>query len=253
MAHLPIALQMYTVRDQTAVDFAGTYRKVAEMGYEGVEIAGDGGLSAHDMKQLLDDCGFARCGSHIMLQAIEDDLQKVVDYNLEIHNPWIVVPWLPAELRADADGWRSVAGRMEEAGGWLAEMGLTLCYHNHAFEFEVEENGAYGLDILYANARPGAVQAELDLYWVKYGGQDPAEYVTRYRDRAPLLHIKDMTASEPHTFTEVGTGIIDWPVVVKAAEGGVAAAWIIEQDTCQRPSLDSAKISLDNFRQILER
>lgn len=251
MGDIPVALQMYTVRDQTAVDFEGTYRAVAQIGYDGVEIAGDGGLSAAAMRHLLDDCGFIRCGIHIILDVLEQDLERVADYNLEIRNPWVVIPWLPEHLRADAAGWRAMGARLTELGERLAEHGLTLCYHNHAFEFEVEENGHYGLDLLYQSSKPGALGAEIDTYWVQYGGQDPAAYVARYRDRAPLIHLKDMTAGEPRTFTEVGTGILDFPAIFRAAEGGAVAAWIVEQDRCERPSLESAKISHDNLRRLL--
>ena len=251
MGSLPVALQMYTVRDRTAEDFAGTYRAVAEMGYEGVEIAGDGGLSAAEMKKLLDDCGFGRFGIHTMLSALEEDVQKHIDYNLEIGNKWIVVPWMPEELRKDAAGWRSTAARMAETGAKLKEAGLVLGYHNHAFEFDVREGDQYGFDIFYASAPADCVQCEIDTYWVKFAGQDPAAYVARYKDRAPLLHIKDQTPPPDPTFTEVGTGIIDWPAVIKAAEGGIAQALIVEQDRCARPSLESAKISHDNLRRIL--
>jgi sugar phosphate isomerase/epimerase len=34
---IPIALQLYTLREETQKDFTGTLEKVAEIGYEGVE------------------------------------------------------------------------------------------------------------------------------------------------------------------------------------------------------------------------
>lgn len=253
MADLPLALQMYTVRDHTAEDYAGTFRKVAEMGYEGVELAGDGGLSAKEMKALLDDCGFARCGSHIGLNALEDDLQRQLDYNLEIGNHWLVVPYLPENLRADAAAWRAMGDRLAAIGEQVKAAGLTLCYHNHAFEFDVVENGRYGFDILYDSAPADLLQCEIDTYWVKAGGQDPAAYVATYKDRAPLIHIKDMTPGDKPTFCEVGTGIMDFPAIFEAAAGGIAAAWIVEQDRCEGDSLESARISLANLKRLLGR
>ena len=248
---LPVALQMYTVRDRTAEDFEGTYRAVAAIGYDGVEIAGTGGLSAAAFKKLLDDCGFARCGSHVGLAELENDIQAVIDYNLEVGNPWVVVPWMPEELRRDAAGWRSVGAKMAEYGAVLKAAGLTLGYHNHAFEFDVVENGRYGFDILYDSAPADLLQAEIDTYWVQFGKQDPAAYVATYKDRAPLIHLKDMTAGDNPTFTEIGTGILDFKAIFKAAAGGITAAWIVEQDRCNGPSLDSAKISHDNVRKLL--
>ncbi len=251
MAGIPVALQMYTVRDRTAEDFEGTYRAVAEIGYDGVEIAGDGGLSAAQMKRLLDDCGFARCGAHIGLDALEGDLQRHLDYHLEIGNRFLVVPWLAENLRGDAAGWRAMGARLATLGEAVKAAGLVLCYHNHAFEFDVREGDLFGFDILYQSAPADLLQCEIDTYWVKAGGQDPAAYVRRYSGRAPLIHLKDMTPGDQPTFTEVGTGTLDFPAIFKAAEGGNVAAWIVEQDRCQRPSLESAKISHDNLRRLL--
>lgn len=251
MAGIPVGLQMYTVRDKTAEDYVGTYRQVAEMGYQGVEIAGTGGLSADQMKALLDDCGFQRCGSHVGLQEIEQDPQAVIDYNLAIGNPWVVVPYLSEDLRGDAAAWRAMGARLSAIGEKFAAAGLTLCYHNHAFEFDVEENGQYGLDILYSAARPEALQAEIDTYWVQYGKQDPVTYIKRYAGRAPLLHIKDMTPGDHPTFTEVGTGILDFNAIVAAGEECGAKAFIIEQDRCAGDSLESAQTSFGNFMKLL--
>ena len=50
MANLPIAAQLYTLRDIMPQDVPGTLRAVAELGYEGVEFAG-----------LLQQAGRASC------------------------------------------------------------------------------------------------------------------------------------------------------------------------------------------------
>lgn len=253
MAELPLALQMYTVRDHSAEDFAGTVRATAEMGYQGVELAGTGGLGAAEMNRLLDDCGLTRCGSHVGLQALETDLQREIDYNLAIGNPWVVVPWLPEDLRGDAAGWRAMGERLAGLGEQLQAVGLQLCYHNHAFEFDVRDGDDYGFDLLYASAPAELLQCEIDTYWVKYAGQDPAAYVARYQDRAPLIHLKDMTAGPEPTFAEVGTGTMDFPAIFAAAEGGIAAAWIVEQDRCAGDSLAAARTSLGNLKRMLGR
>lgn len=43
---LPVALQLYSVRDELEADFEGTIAKVKEFGYDGVEFAGLYGRSA---------------------------------------------------------------------------------------------------------------------------------------------------------------------------------------------------------------
>ncbi len=253
MSTIPIALQMYTLRDASSADFRGTLSKVAEIGYDAIELAGNGGLSASELKALLGDLGLQCLGSHTGFEELEADTQKVIDYNLGIGNPYVVVPWLGEQYRGDAAGWKAMGARFAQLGAKLKDAGLTLCYHNHAFEFEVEENGVPGLDLFYDNAPADLLAVELDTYWVKFAGQDPAAYVAKYRDRLPLVHIKDMTAGDAPTFTEVGTGIMDFPAIFAAAEGGAVKAWIVEQDQTQIDPVESVTISYRNLRELLGR
>jgi sugar phosphate isomerase/epimerase len=253
MSSIPISLQMYTVRDKSAVDFAGTMRAVAEIGYEAVELASTGGLSAADLKALLDDCGLACVGSHVGFEELEADPQPAIDYALGLGTKWITIPWLGEQYRPDAAAWKAMGPRLAALGAKVKAAGLYLSYHNHSFEFTVSENGVPGLDLLYANAPADLLGAEIDTYWVQHGGQNPAAYVKRYGNRAALIHLKDMTPGTDPTFTEIGNGILDFPAIFAAAEGGIVAAWIVEQDTCARDSLESAAISFANLKKLLGR
>ena len=99
------------LRDQMAADFAGTVRKVAEMGYAGVEFAGTGDLSAAAMGELLAETGLSPAGAHVGLGEFESALDEVIAYHSAIGNRWVGVPWLPDELRNPA-GFRQVAQAM---------------------------------------------------------------------------------------------------------------------------------------------
>ncbi|MCC6485723.1 MAG: sugar phosphate isomerase/epimerase [Armatimonadetes bacterium] len=249
MVKIPIGLQMFTLRDEAGKDFAGTLKAVSEIGYDGVELAGDGGLSAKELKKLLDDLGLACAGAHEGLEKLETSLNAVVDFHKELNSKFIAIPFLGEERRKGAEGWKKTAGIMTEIGHKLREEGLQLCYHNHAFEFE-KFDGQYALDILYENTDAEAVQAELDTYWVKYGGEDPIEYIEKLEHRVPLIHLKDMAATEDRTFAEVGEGTLDIQGIFNAAEKAHARWMIVEQDSCKRPPLESVKISLDNLKKM---
>ena len=106
MAKLPIALQLYTVRDDVATDYLGPLKKVAEIGYVGVEFGGTGDLSPAEFKQVLDDLGLKPAGTHVGLDQLESNLAKAIDDQRTIGNPFIVCPWLPEDRRQDADGWK---------------------------------------------------------------------------------------------------------------------------------------------------
>lgn len=243
----PVALQLYTLREEMEVDFVGTLEKVAEIGYQGVEFAGFGGMKAKDLKQLLDKLGLKAVASHTPLAILRDNFEETVNYNLEIENPYIIVPY--AEYNGKED-YLNMAKELKEMGTALKEQGLQLGYHNHAHEFETF-NGEYGLELIYKNTDPELLIAEIDTYWVKKAGLDPVSYLPRYEGRTPLIHLKDM---EPETgdFAEVGEGIMQIEEIINQAEQ-IDVEWlIVEQDKCKRPALESVKISYNNLTEILK-
>lgn len=250
MASPTIALQLYTVRDLTKDDMAGTLRAVAQMGYQGIELAGYGDLTVPAIADLTRELGLKVVGSHLGFTAIQDNLDGIVSDNRTLGNTHIVCPSIPGEMRGSAEGYANFARELDALGATLREAGLQLCYHNHAFELEDQFDGQYGLDILYANSDPTQVQAEIDTYWIKRGGGDPAPYIKQYAGRAPLIHIKDMAQDEAKSFAEVGTGILDWPAIFEASESGGAVAYIVEQDICPGNPLDSARLSLENLKKM---
>ncbi len=244
MAATPVAVQLYTLRDETAKDFVGTLNSVAGLGYAGVEFAGYGGLSARELRGLLGDFGLSVAGAHVGLPDLETKLQQTLEFHLELGNRYLVVPWLPEGRRRTADDWRRLAEILTEIGGRCREAGTHLAYHNHAFEFDRFE-GRTGLDILMEGAPANVLLAELDVYWAQYAGEEPAACLRKLGGRCPLVHLKDMAADR--SFAEVGTGTLDFPAIF-AATAQTAEWYIVEQDQCRRPPLESVRISLENLR-----
>lgn len=247
MSRIPVALQMYTVRDDAARDFTGTLRRVAEMGYAGVELAGTGGLSAIDLKRQLSELGLRVAGSHVALAQLQGDIEPALDYYGKLGAKFIACPWLPEDRRS-ADGYKRLAESLNVAGARARDRGLQLCYHNHNFEFD-EYSGKTGFDILFDAANPDLLKIELDTYWAEFACHSSADLIRRYAGRVPLVHLKDMTGTDTPTFAEVGEGRMDFEAIFQACEESGGVAWyIVEQDKCERPPLESARISLENLR-----
>ncbi len=247
MSDLLVALQLYTVRDLTARDFKGTVRQVAQMGYPAVEFAGYGNLHASEMAALLKETGLRAIATHVALSRLDQDLEGEIDYCLTIGCPYLIVPWLPPELRG-ADSLSKLADRFNAIGRRCQERGLTFAYHNHNFEFE-QVDGRYLLDRLRDLTNPAQVKFELDTYWAAYAGVDPITYLRSSAGRVPLIHVKDMTPDRH--YTEVGDGILDEMGICKAARDAGAQIYVVEHDQPTIPSLESARRSLENLRKIL--
>ena len=249
MANIPVALQLYTVRDLTETDFVGTVKQVSEMGYAGVEMAGNtGGMSPAALRAFLGDLGLGLAGSHVGIEQLESNLDQVIEDNLTLGNPWVVCPYMPDDRRQDAAGWRAVAGVLSEIGAKVKAAGLQLCYHNHSFEYETFD-GETGFDIFYGAADAELVQAEIDTYWVQHGGGDPADWCARMKHRMPVVHVKDMIILDgQQTMAEVGEGNLNWPRIIDACRQAGVQWYAVEQDVCHRDPFESMAISLRNLQ-----
>jgi sugar phosphate isomerase/epimerase len=243
---LPVAIQLYSVRDAMEKDFAGTLRKIADLGYKGVEFAGFGGFSAVQIRDLLKELGLTPAGSHTGIDALRDNLDEIIEYNLTIGNKYIICPYNQYKSKEE---YISAAKFYDECGEKIRARGLEFLYHNHDFEF-MKFDGEYGLDIIFKNVKPENVGAELDLGWIFYAGIDPAAFLRSFKKRCPLVHIKDFLSAGEKTFTEIGNGLVDTKGIAAAAvETGVE--WlIVEQDVSNITSMESARINLENLKKI---
>ena len=221
-----IAAQMYTVREAAEKDLHQALQQVAELGYTAVELAGLFGLSPRDVAQSLSDLGLKCTSAHVPLSDLENELSKEIETYLELGATYLVCPWLPPELRQDETSYYKLASTLNQIGQRCKDSGLGFCYHHHDFEL-VRYNGKHALDILLENSAPENLQLEADTYWLEYGGQAPAGYIRRWVGRVPIIHFKDMTATKPHTFAEVGAGFLDWPPILEAARAGHTQYYIV--------------------------
>jgi sugar phosphate isomerase/epimerase len=242
-------IQLYTLRDLTAKDFAGTMKAVAKLGYKFVETAGYGELkTAKAAKKALDDAGLKASSGHFAIDVLEKDIDQVIADTQTLEINTVVCPFLPEDRRKDAKGYEATAKVLDTAGSALHQHGIVLAYHNHSFEFQ-KFDGKYGLDILYENTAPHLVVAEIDVYWVQHGGVNPAEYCDKLGERVRLLHLKDMAEGQEKRFAPVGTGVLNFKSILKVAEKHRVSWGIVEQDaTYGAPPLEAIKTSIENLK-----
>jgi len=240
-----IALQLYTVRESMKKDFVGTLKEVSQMGYKGVELAGFGGMTAKELRALLDDLGLIAVSGHTNMDAVGKSMEQTLNDFVTLGASYLGVAWVGEEWRTE-QGWHRAARLMEKAAMEAVKHDITFFYHNHAFEFE-KINGKNGMDILLESADPSLVKWEEDVYWVQKGGESAVGYMNKYAGRTPLIHIKDMTADESKTFEIIGDGIIDFDAVFKAGDANGVDWYIVEQDQCPKGEVESARRSYQNI------
>ncbi|PLS03216.1 sugar phosphate isomerase/epimerase family protein [Neobacillus cucumis] len=250
MRNIPVAVQMFTLREESAKDFAGTLKKVAELGFDGVELAGFHGLTAREVKDLLDQLGLKTAACHVPLEQLKNNLSQVIEDQKVLESRYVVCPYLMPDQRSESD-YKALISFLEEAGEACQREGISLCYHNHDFELERLSDGRMALETIFDGTNPEVVKAELDVYWLTKAGQKPSEWIERYKNRTPLIHLKDMTTDEEQFFAELGTGGVDLEAVLHKGEQVDIKWWVIEQDVSRLTPLESIEISINYLRNKL--
>ncbi|GGF30562.1 sugar phosphate isomerase [Halobacillus andaensis] len=245
MNTIPVAVQLYTLREETEKDFEGTLRKVAELGFDGVEFAGLGDYTASEMKELLDDIGLRAASSHVPLEQIKNNLTQVIEVQKILGSKYIVCPYFEPQNEND---YHQLIDVLKRAGEMCRLEGMKLCYHNHDFELKKQSDGRTALEMIFEETDPLDVKAEFDIYWLKKAGEDPIEWIKRYDRRTPLLHLKDMTTDEEQFFAELGTGGLDLDSVLSLGEQADVQWWVVEQDESRKTPLESLEISMNYLK-----
>ncbi|MEX2389417.1 MAG: sugar phosphate isomerase/epimerase [Phycisphaeraceae bacterium] len=242
---LPIALQLYTIRDAMKADFEGALKQVADMGYQYVELAGLAGRTPEQAKAVLDELGLKAIASHEGIDRLKDDLDGAIKQATTFGYDLLVCPYIGEEYRT-AEGYTRAANILADAAAKAKPAGMTVCYHNHAFEFEPIDGGN-GMTILAEQAK--GVQFELDLFWVVRGGEDPFAWMRKLAGRLPVLHVKDMSDGEKPDFAEVGTGVLALEAMVAEGPTHGVRYLVVEQDGnwIDGDPLASARIGYENL------
>ncbi len=251
MENTSIGAQLYTLRDymKTPKDIAKTLRELRKIGYEAVQVSGIGPIAPRDLRKILDDEGLVACATHTGYDALVKETGRVIEEHKILGASHVACPGLSPEYH-NGEGYKTVARELSNVGKVLKAHGITLSYHNHGTEFE-KYGDRIGLEILYEESDPAYLQAEIDTYWVQYGGGDPAAWCRKLEGRLPLLHLKDMGIRDnKQIMMEVGEGNLDWGAILKACKAAGTEWYLVEQDVCQRHPLESLRISLENMKRM---
>jgi len=249
-------IQLYSLKDEAAKDFTGTLKRVAEIGFTGVEFASGfyGGNSAADLKKILADLKLEALGTHIMTENVAGHL----DFAAELGLKYIIDPI--AFFSTDEEA-LAFSEKLNEAGKLCKERGIIFGYHNHRHEF-LEGKDGYLLETMLLNTDPDLVCFQLDVGWATCAGVDVPAFLKKYAGRFKLIHVKECSTvagaekfpdfsvypkdengvpqippevrkkfDEQNTWNvATGKGVIDWPVVKEAALAQGAEAFIVERE-----------------------
>ena len=235
----PLGVQSYTYRASFPHSIVATLDTIKALGITEMEGPNPKNISAEEFKKLLDE-------RNIKMPSIG------LDYNLVVGNPqeavrlakvfgseYVMVAWIPHGKTFTIDDAKKAVTDFNAAGKVLKENGITLCYHNHGYEFGPYENGTL-FDYIAENTNPQYVSFEMDMLWAFHGGADPAKLLYKYKSRWKLMHLKDIRKGVANDLTggtpikndvALGTGQINVPEVLKAAKVVGIKHYFIEDES----------------------
>lgn len=244
-----LSVQLYTIRDQIAADPSGAIRKLAAIGFNHVETAfWPKGMSLDQAAGLLKDAGLKVSSAHIEMPVGHQ--QKVFLQTARAFNCRYMIwhGWPEDKRYSSMEGTRELIRMYNDAARFAKDNGLLFGLHNHWWEFRNKAEGKFVYEWLHQELDP-SVFFEIDTYWVKVAGHDPAKILAQLKDRVKLMHIKDgparwhpnLAEDNPEPMTPVGKGTQDFPGIVKAAPD---TEWlVVEMDKVDTDVFDALKES----------
>jgi sugar phosphate isomerase/epimerase len=260
--HIPLGLQLYTVRADLAKDFEGTLQKVKAIGIRNVQAnLTMNGRTSQQQRKLYDALGLTWESIHAGGDALRGPVQATIDEAKAagIKNITCSFPLYPAERATimagpTVDDWKRNADAFNKVGALCKQAGLTFAYHNHNLEFR-KIGDVLPYDLLLKQTDPALVSMEMDIGWVVAGGADPVAYLTQYPSRYSSVHIKDLkndgipNTGMKMTSAIIGKGIIDWSKVLPAIKkSSVKTAYLEIEEPYDPSPLGMVEASFDFMR-----
>ena len=241
-----IAIEMYSLRDITKENYLDGFKLVSKLGFKNIELAGDYGLTAQELKAVCDEYGLKVVSAHVggCHGYNAEQMKALIAFHKTIGNNMIICP---ASNARELESSKQAAKELKETQRILESEGFVFGYHNHAFEFNKVDGDTRPIDIIAAEG----VKLQPDLYWVKVGGDEPIDFMKRYADQIVCLHFKEY--GEGNTNPEFGTGgVLDWQAIMSYGKEIGVEYNILEQEQYTLPVADSITLCAKNLEEMFK-
>lgn len=266
MKKIKMASPLYILRNECEQDLAGVLRKLAKIGFDGIEFLGFFGHSADEVKQMLLDNGLEALGNHVPFQELMANADDILSFHQKVGCSYLTVADVPL------DHFDAVVSALDMLASKAAEKGMRLLYHNHDQELIEKTGSKENLAYIMDCTKSETICLEPDLGWMEIGGGDPAWYLTRYADRCPVIHLKDYYSSDNNLlgrvrefvpergtaerghfeFRPTGYGVLNLPKLMPLCLKCNPEWFVMDHDlSYERDSYDDLKASLDYTRMLL--
>ncbi len=235
----PLGIAPFTFRRSFPNGIPETLDTIVSMGFTSIE-GGGGDMDPYEYKKLCESKGLTIPSMGTGYNTLVEDPLSVIERAKILGAEYVMCAWLPHEKgNFTLENARKTVEDFNTFGKILADSGITFCYHAHGYEFQPYEDGTL-LDYIIQNTNPEYVSFEMDIFWIQFGGGDPAALLDKYGSRWKLMHVKDLRKGVQKDLTgltdtdndvTVGDGELDIPAILKAAKRAGIKHYFIEDES----------------------
>lgn len=266
MRNIRMASPLYILLEECEKNLEDVLRKLAEIGFDGIEFLGFFGHSAEEVRAMLKSNGLEALGNHVPYQELTADAESILAFHQTVGCRYLTVADLPL------DDFSNVSVRLSVLAEKAAEKGIRLLYHNHDQELIEKTAEVDNLAFIMDHISADVLALEPDLGWIEIGGGNPAWYLKRYADRCPVIHLKDYFTSDHSKlgrvreffpakggadrghfeFRPTGYGVLNLPKLMPLCLACKPEWFVMDHDLAyERNSYNDLKLSLDYTRALL--
>ena len=223
-----VSVQLWSVKEDVKADIDATLQALADMGFQGVEFAGEFGPYAEDpagLKARLEELGLVASGAHVPFEQFEEGkFSRTVAFYKALGATSLIVGW--DERAWHPEGIKEVVRLLNEIDAKLEPHGMRIGFHNHEKEFNPYEGTTYW-DYMAMNTSQRVILQQ-DVGWTTYAGKDPIDYVNKYPGRTLTTHYKvQLPEGTEGKLPIIGKDTIDWLNLIKANMTAGGTEWIV--------------------------
>ena len=221
---------MFTTRGtcQTLEGLSETLKRIADIGYEYVQVSGTCPYEGQWMKDELEKNGLKCVLTHTPVPRLTGDLDQVIADHHTFGCSNVGLGFWAFDAARDQT-WEQFVDIFPPIAKKLHENGLYFMYHNHDQEFK-KIGDKLVIEKLMELMPAELMGFTLDTFWVTAGGGDPGQWLEKLAGRIPCIHLKDFAYGRQ--MAVVGEGNINFDRVFKKAEAGGTQYMLVEQDDC---------------------
>ncbi|NLE12407.1 MAG: sugar phosphate isomerase/epimerase [Clostridiales bacterium] len=252
---MPVALELYSVRNTLKDDLEGTLEKVKGFGYDCVEFPGSPVFEAKRIAAAVKAAGLWVCSWHVGFDSLicdDEKLKATIEYHLTAGNKYLIIPWLPNEWLADPEAIKRSGERLNELSEKLGAYGLYTGYHNHSAEFKPLGDEGKTAWTLLREATCDKFVMQIDTGNAFHGGANVNAELLAAPGRSDIIHLKPYSSKTGYA-TMIGNedDMNDYPTILSFCRGeGKTHTVVIEYECVELyTEMEGARLCVKNLRE----